>query len=252
VDANPLHVYVAACRLQFEMGAKAAAEQWKRKCPRVYLEITAPPDNNRVYWRNFTLPDWDDTTATRSYLPETAQISAGAHFRLLRFVRNGGDHPSFVEPERPRPLSSSRLFNTEPDATPSPTTTSDPPPVHGCEREAQEAARCAADQPIEDVYVPEMEFMSADVYHRLLKYCHLHRSAVTAASASFRGHRNDSEWWWAGCLTAIAASIVQRELGSSQSYDYHPKSLSSLISESRTLESKIRAAVSKVSLLKST
>jgi hypothetical protein len=57
---------------------------------------------------------------------------------------------------------------------------------------AQEAARCAAGRPIDDVYVPEMEFVSANVYNGLLKYCHSYRSVVFSICCRFQGGKGSS------------------------------------------------------------
>jgi hypothetical protein len=64
---------------------------------------------------------------------------------------------------------------------------------HGWKEEAQKAARCAANQPIENVYVPEMESMSAVVYHRPLKYHHNYRSAIAAIPCDYE--KKSTEKW---------------------------------------------------------
>jgi hypothetical protein len=78
VNDKPLQVYAVACSQMLEKEARAAAVSWKAKCPKVYSK----PD------RYGTFPDWSSTSAAVSYPPEMAVgMSAGAYFRLLRFVR---------------------------------------------------------------------------------------------------------------------------------------------------------------------
>jgi hypothetical protein len=81
VNERPLQVYVVACRLRLEVEAKSAAGVWRTLCPNVYSKPNGSGD----------FPDWSSTPVAVSYLPETANISAGAYFRLLRFIRDGVD-----------------------------------------------------------------------------------------------------------------------------------------------------------------
>ena len=144
---------------------------------------------------------------------------------------------------------------------------------YGWKEEAQEAARCAFNQPIENVYVPEMEFASAVFYHFLLKYHHNYRSAIMAIMAitcHYEKKSNESwtaefsTWWNGGYVNRgneatipmlIAASIVQRELRTSRNQRPNNRSvdpsytpdLRTLIDESHELEKKLREALSKVS-----
>jgi hypothetical protein len=82
VNDKPLQVFAVACRLMLEEEAQAAAGSWKAACPKVFSK----PDSSGSF------PDWSGTSAAVSYLPE---MSAGAYFRLLRFIRDGMD-ASFV------------------------------------------------------------------------------------------------------------------------------------------------------------
>jgi hypothetical protein len=94
----------------------------------------------------------------------------------------------------------------------------------GWKEEAREAANWVARRRLEDVYVPQMEFISADAYYSLLKYCHSYHSAVVAVASNYEKKENEtwreefSSWWYEGIknratpLTSIAAPIVQREL----------------------------------------
>jgi hypothetical protein len=49
----------------------------------------------------------------------------------------------------------------------------------GWEAEARKAALFAASRPIENVYVPEMESVSATAYYHLMEYCHRLRSRIS-------------------------------------------------------------------------
>ena len=141
---------------------------------------------------------------------------------------------------------------------------------YGWKEEAQEAARRAANQPIENVYVPEMEFASAVFYHYLLKYHHKYRSAIVAITCHYEKKSNESwtaefsNWWNGGYVNGgneatlpilIAGPIVQRELRATRNqrpnngfcnFSYNPD-LRTLIDESHELEKKLREALSKVS-----
>ena len=143
---------------------------------------------------------------------------------------------------------------------------------YGWKEEAQEAARCVANQPIENVYVPEMEFMSAVVYHRLLRYHHNYRSAIAAITCNYEKKSNESwtadfsNWPNGGYVNRgneaavpmlIAGPIVQRELRASRAnnrpnnYSSYPvvttPDVRTLIDESHELDNKLREALSKVS-----
>jgi hypothetical protein len=121
-----------------------------------------------------------------------------------------------------------------------------------------------------------MEFMSAVVYHRLLKYHHNYRSAITAITRDYEKKPTEawtadfSNWWNGGYVNVgdktampmlIAGPIVQRELrawcASRSNNGYYRSSLSlshvtildvrALIDESHALETQLREALSKVS-----
>jgi len=144
---------------------------------------------------------------------------------------------------------------------------------YGWKEEAKEAARCSVSQPIEDVYVPEMEFVSAVVYHRLLKYHYNYQSTIMAITSTYEKHPNEtwvgemSNWYCGGYLsggdkttmpTLIAAPIVQRELRASPSRANpgrypHSKPMTTpdvrdLIDESHALETKLQEELSKIKL----
>jgi hypothetical protein len=362
---NPLNVFGIACRLNLEAEAKEAAWHWRGKCPKACSKISAPGK----------LPDWTDTSAGATYLPEMAQISAGSLFRLLRFVRTGEKALNFLEADHATTVTSSKsvkgntitkhpfvyedadivlrssdgvdfrvhkliisLASTDlidnnsivqDDALPVITVSEDGRtlakllelcyPVtysylwnldtaheilgaatkykmtkviqlakmqcmglikeaplrvyftairYGWKEEARMAAKCVAKQPIENVYVPEMEFVSAVAYHRLLKYHHTHRSVTVAITCAYEKEPNET-WtaefsnWWNGNETAenmlIAGPIVQRELRASRrgpatnrssSIFGMPSSYSNvgaLVDESRALNTKLSKAFSEVS-----
>jgi hypothetical protein len=140
---------------------------------------------------------------------------------------------------------------------------------YGWKKEAKVAAGRAAAQPIENVYVPEMEFASAIAYHRLLKYRHNCRSAIVRTTCPYEIKPNEpwkadfSSWWDGGRVNGgeendipmlIAGPIVQRELrgrtngpyGGGYGYGTAPD-VRTLIDESCELEDKLRDALSKVS-----
>jgi hypothetical protein len=363
---EPLKVYVIACLLNLEAEAKDAAWYWRGKCPKTCDKISAPGK----------LPDWTDTSAGATYLPEMAQISAGSLFRLLRFVRIGETALKFLEADHATIVTSSKSVEgttitkhpfvyedadivlrsldgvdfrvhkliislastglidnnsivqdyTLPVITVSedgrtlakllelcyPMTHSDlwdldtadevlgaatkykmtkviqlakmqcmglikeaPLRVYftaircGWKEEARVAARCVAKQPIENVYVPEMKFVSAVVYHRLLKYHYTHRSVTVAITCAYEKEPNEtwtaefSNWWNGGNETAenmlIAGPIVQRELRASRRGPATNRSSSifgmlpsysnvgALVDESRALKTKLSKAFSEVS-----
>jgi hypothetical protein len=149
---------------------------------------------------------------------------------------------------------------------------------YGWKEEALEAARCVANQPIENAYVPEMEVMSAVVYHRLLKYHHNYQSAIAAITCGYEKNPNEtwtadlSNWWNGGYKNGgnesavpmlIARPIVQRELRASRTNNRHydpygyghgynnspvtTPDVRTLIDESHALETKLQEALAKVS-----
>jgi BTB/POZ domain len=125
---------------------------------------------------------------------------------------------------------------------------------YGWEQEAREAARYAADLPIQDIYVPEMEITSAVVYHHLLKYHYECRSAIASLSriypivhGSWQAGRvgGDQGRRKAGDQSAgsarIFAPMVQYEL-------WGCTDLRTLLDKSYGLERGIEEALAKVSL----
>jgi hypothetical protein len=89
INSKPLQTYAIACLFHLEEEAKAAAECWRKGCPKKY---------SRPYKQSPTFPGWDETTAARSYVQEMAEVSAGAYFRLLRFIRTG-NAKNFTKPD---------------------------------------------------------------------------------------------------------------------------------------------------------
>jgi hypothetical protein len=79
--SKPREVYVIACRLELKTEAKSAASIWLKDCPKVYSQHNS----------SGTFPDWSKTTAAETYIPEMVDISAGAYFRLLRFIHDECD-----------------------------------------------------------------------------------------------------------------------------------------------------------------
>jgi hypothetical protein len=133
----------------------------------------------------------------------------------------------------------------------------------GWEAEARKAALCAASRPIEGIYVPEMEFVSADVYYRLLEYCHNLQSRVATLIRPHQGRNQATHqvwclqddklcrdymprWWYvdhqdAGNLPAWVAALVVghlqlQKLGSSEAR----------LRESRELATRIEEGLSEV------
>lgn len=84
---QPLEVFAVACRLDMEEEAVAAARTWR---------TTMPYIPERPVGRNGTV-DWSRTVAGQTYIEPMAQISAGAYFRLLRFIRTD-EVPNFCNP----------------------------------------------------------------------------------------------------------------------------------------------------------
>jgi hypothetical protein len=305
VKEKPLQVYATACRLMLEKEAKLAAGLWQAACPKVFSK----PNGSGAF------PDWNTTSAAVSYPPEMADISAGAYFRLLRFIHDETDSnfvnadlrdkqeapattvmpilrpinfedadiilrsldgvefhvhkviislispgllvnepskvddlPVFDVPENGRILAM-LLELCYPNGNPDAITLEsldvraavlqaaqkykcskailllkkyyrndikkDPLRVyftavqHGWKEEAEEAALYAASKPIEDVYVPEMESVSANIYHSLLKFCHSLRSIVVNLSCRYRDgqvpvtqqstyfwNKDTPRWWY--------------------------------------------------------
>lgn len=73
--AQPLAVFSIACRLHVEEMAKLAAETWKKQ----------------QRWESSSSAAFKSTMAGASYTPEMGDLSAGAYFRLLDFLRTDPD-----------------------------------------------------------------------------------------------------------------------------------------------------------------
>ncbi|PSR78568.1 hypothetical protein PHLCEN_2v7315 [Hermanssonia centrifuga] len=172
VYQNPLRVFAIACRHKLEDEADLAALTWKKQS---FLDDTAQ--------------DFSRTCAGASYVPEMAQTSAGAYYRLLSYLRTARGNARFQ-------LHESCPSETSPPTAEFPQPRSDPSPSHspfnradadvvlrssdnlaaatcGWIEEARVALELLVFEPIHELYVTELEGVSADIYHRLLKQHHL-------------------------------------------------------------------------------
>jgi BTB/POZ domain len=357
--AEPLEVYVIACRLQLEPEAKEAARRWRDKCPTACARISGRSN----------LPEWTNTSVGASFVPEMAKISAGSLFRLLHFVRTGVEPPNFLEAgsdscptNTPNGLTNENTvpkhsFHYEDadiilrssdgvdfrvhkviislastDLVDNISNTQDALPVvtvpvngrilakllkicypvgdsdlddlntthavlqaamkykitkviqqakkqlmkqvkeaplrgyfiaiqYGWKEEAIEAARCAANQRIENVYIPEMESTSAVDYHCLLTFHHNYRSTIAAITSDYETIQGEAWGEFFDCSKGgyvnevavpmpIAGPIVQRELHmykTGHRSRYSIPDVRKLIDESHELEAKLRKALSTVS-----
>lgn len=140
--------------------------------------------------------------------------------------------------------------------------------------EAREAAKHTFTLDLRGLYAPEMEYLPADAYHRLLEYNHTCRSIVLRILGKYAPNATQwksSKWWNAESLLSdstgdfvIALPIVEREIckaaGTRKHSSQHPFAIpynastsaynldmSALIEESRTMHKEIREALCRVS-----
>ncbi|KAI0789317.1 hypothetical protein C8Q75DRAFT_767559 [Abortiporus biennis] len=91
---------------------------------------------------------------------------------------------------------------------------------HGWRTEAEEAARCTIEvhPHLDHVYVPEIEFVTADVYQSLLRYHQECQQTLRSVCASFNVHHDafnsakSTSMRTGSRLTNIASLIAEREL----------------------------------------
>lgn len=103
-QSSPLDVYAIACRLHIEAEAKHAAGEWKQNMHRSWGEVG----------------DFKHTVAEASFVPRMAQISAGAYFRLIAYLRGTETQPQFVDGIGSDPTRPTALL-TQPATSPPPT-----------------------------------------------------------------------------------------------------------------------------------
>lgn len=133
----------------------------------------------------------------------------------------------------------------------------------GWDAEAQQAAEHLLSAPLEDLYVPEMERTTADVYQRLLMWHHQCQVAGLEASASHGKSFYDHEstltggQWKREWLNATSGKYVRSvpcifaelELAKHNSSRWMPEtSMSSMIAKGEQLQNDMKAASQKVSI----
>ncbi|KIP09417.1 hypothetical protein PHLGIDRAFT_126305 [Phlebiopsis gigantea 11061_1 CR5-6] len=105
VNSSPLEVYAFACRYDLEEEAAAAAEVWKDRYTQKYRRADSC----------FTM-----SIEGASYIPEMDEISSGAFFRLLQYVRAPADSVDWRPFSFVRPQFSSAYRNAQKRLDPSP------------------------------------------------------------------------------------------------------------------------------------
>lgn len=110
---QPLQAFVVACRLNMEDEAINAAGTWRLNMP--FVPELPVGRSGPV--------DWSRTVSGQSYIEPMAQISAGAYYRLLRYLRTNDVH-KFCEPDGDGTELSSPLAEAKP--TPLPTCSDQP------------------------------------------------------------------------------------------------------------------------------
>ena len=109
---DPLQAFAVACRLRMEPEAMAAATAWNIACRSSFI-----PDHPN----GFESVDWKYTPAGQAYVEPMSQISAGAYFRLLQFMK-GKEVSRFCEPPKHcrSPSEGATLQTTQPTPIPHP------------------------------------------------------------------------------------------------------------------------------------
>ncbi|KAK7677185.1 hypothetical protein QCA50_019894 [Cerrena zonata] len=98
IRTEPLQVFAVACRLNLEEEALTAAMHFRGQARSVHDTLTG----------RTPATEWSSTPPALSYVPNMSNISAGAFYRLIKFVRYGAvtakfcEQEAFVIPERPQ------------------------------------------------------------------------------------------------------------------------------------------------------
>lgn len=89
IKIDPLEVFAVACRLNLEDDALTAARFFRGDAMTKYETLSG----------RIPVTEWCFTTAALSYVPNMGSISAGAFYRLIKFVRYNAITAKFCEPE---------------------------------------------------------------------------------------------------------------------------------------------------------